>query len=418
MVKQNFIKSILVLVIIGLLAACSVSKQNTSPVITPKTDYFTGLLVYDPINHDTLIDINSEKYFTPASTTKLFTLFTALHTLGDSIATFNIYETTDSLYLQPLADPTFLYDTLPNKSFEYIKSINKPIVLVQNNDFKDFIFGNGWQWDDYQYSYMPEKSIMPIYGNVIKISHRSTFPKYFQSFLSNVDSVIINRDFYANQFYFKANQKGQTIVPFKTSLELSATLLADTLNLPVEQMSKTNYKLKPYISTPTLPIYKQLMSKSDNFIAEHLLLMVAKNQTGSFSVGDAIDWSLENLYSDIPQKPRWEDGSGLSRYNLFTPQSMVYLLEKYLTEYGFEFIKDLFPSNTENNALKQWYPFETKYMYAKTGTLSNNHNICGYMLTKKGRLLIFSYMNNHFMQDIVEVRQTMNEQLIEIYNNH
>ena len=32
---------------------------------------------------------------------------------------------------------------------------------------------------------------------------------------------------------------------------------------------------------------------------------------------------LENQLKDIKQQPRWVDGSGLSRYNLFSPMSFV-----------------------------------------------------------------------------------------------
>ena len=415
---HKFIISLFILIFIGLFSACSVSKQHTDQVISNDVDYFSGLLVYDPINHDTLIDINSDKYFTPASTTKLFTLYTALKTLGDSIATFNFYESNDSLYLEPLADPSFLYETLPNLSFDFIKSKQKPIALLFTENFTDFIYGSGWQWDDFQYYFMPEKSVFPLYGNLVNIKNGKISPYYFQPQLTAVKDADFNRDFYTNNFTYLKNDTVTLKVPYKTSLDLSASLLADTLNLPVHIISQIKYKLNPLVSTPTLPIYKRLMDKSDNFIAEQVLLIVARKYSGFYSVSDAIDWSLTNLYSDIPQRPRWEDGSGLSRYNLFTPQSMVYLLEKYLTDYGFEFIKDIFPSNTENNALKQWYPFETTYMYAKTGTLSNNHNICGYLITKKGRLLIFSYMNNHFIQDIDEIRKTMNENLINIYNSY
>ena len=48
-------------------------------------NYFQGLLVYDPVTKDTLYNHNSQKYFTPASNTKIITLYTSLKTLPEKI---------------------------------------------------------------------------------------------------------------------------------------------------------------------------------------------------------------------------------------------------------------------------------------------------------------------------------------------
>ncbi|PID68928.1 MAG: hypothetical protein CR968_00505 [Flavobacteriia bacterium] len=418
MLKTVTIKTALILTIMWLITACSVSKNSSKDtVIQPGQPYFYGFMLYEPATHDTLIDINSKHYFVPASTTKLFTLYTAMQTLGDSLATFNYYKTSDTLYLQPLADPSFLYDSLPNTTLDFLQKTQKPITIIAD-DFTDFVYGNGWQWDDFQYSYMPEKSLMPVYGNKICITEYNIVPRYFKPLTHRVDSLISRRDFYSNTFYYPSGTDRRVEVPFRTSLELSALLLADTLQRPVNLSIYNDYLLQPYISTPTLPLYKHLMDKSDNFVAEQLMLIVAKQQTGTYKVDRAIEWSLTHLFQDIPQQPRWEDGSGLSRYNLFTPRDMVYILDKFLQTYGMDTVKDIFPSNTRHRALQQWYPYEKTYLYAKTGTLSNNHNICGYILTKSGRVLIFSYMNNNFIQPVEDIRRSVNSQLIKVYNQY
>ena len=47
--------------------------------------------------------------------------------------------------------------------------------------------------------------------------------------------------------------------------------------------------------------------------------------------------------------------------------------------------------------LKDWYQDpEGPYLFGKTGSLSNNHNLCGYLKTRSGKVLAFSFMNNHF----------------------
>lgn len=403
-----------------LIQSCSTSKKiQRTYLADTTTNYFTGLVVYDPIKGDTIINYNGNKYFTPASTVKLFTLYTSLKTLPDSIATISYHEEADTLYFKALADPSFLHDSLPNSTFAFLKSSTKNLAYVPQH-FDDFIYGDGWQWDDYPFYYMPEKSIFPLYGNLAKLTGNKIKPAYFQKHLKEEPNPSVNRDFSTNKFYIAADKPNKTRwVPFKTAVGLSLKLLQDTLQKSISiAPSFKKYSFKPYRSTPTQALYQRLMNESENFIAEQLFLIIAKNKTNEYKVGNAIDFALDSLFSDIPDSPRWVDASGLSRYNIFTPRSMVYLLDKMLHSFGKEASLRLLPQNGEQGSLQKWYPSQTTYLYAKTGSLSNNHNLSGYLITKKGKLLIFSYMNNNYTNKSSEVRKKMNQVLLQIYNNY
>ena len=121
----------------------------------------------------------------------------------------------------------------------------------------------------------------------------------------------------------------------------------------------------------------------------------------------------------MPDKPRWVDGSGLSRGNLFTPRDMVKLLELIYEE-----VKDkdrlfeMLPAGGKTGTLRNAYPkTDQPFVYGKTGSLSNNHNQSGYVVTKSGRTLIFSFMNNSFVLPTADVRKEMVRIVTYIHDN-
>jgi D-alanyl-D-alanine carboxypeptidase/D-alanyl-D-alanine-endopeptidase (penicillin-binding protein 4) len=108
-----------------------------------------------------------------------------------------------------------------------------------------------------------------------------------------------------------------------------------------------------------------------------------------------IDTLLKTDFKDLPTKPRWVDGSGLSRYNLFSPKDFIYILNKLQNEFGFARMKRILPTGGQGT-LTNYYESDAGYIYAKTGSMSNNVSLSGYLITKKGKLLTFSVIINNF----------------------
>ena len=125
-------------------------------------------------------------------------------------------------------------------------------------------------------------------------------------------------------------------MPFVThGIQSALELLPDTIGkqityLPV--LKKRPAKLTTIFSQPTDSLLKTMMYRSDNFYAEQSLLMVSQEKLGEMNDRKIIDTLLKTDLSDLPQKPRWVDGTGLSRYNLFTPNDFVVLLQKMQRE--------------------------------------------------------------------------------------
>ena len=159
-------------------------------------------------------------------------------------------------------------------------------------------------------------------------------------------------------------------------------------------------------SQPSDSLYKPMMHTSDNFFAEQTLLMASNEYLSYMSDKEMIDTLLKDELKDVPQKPKWVDGSGLSRYNLFTPKDFVYILNKIKNEFGWARIKNILATGGEGT-LKNYYKKDTGYIFAKTGTLSNNCALSGYLTTEKNKLLIFSVLVNNYQTGATPVRRAV-----------
>jgi len=130
--------------------------------------------------------------------------------------------------------------------------------------------------------------------------------------------------------------------------------------------------------------------------AEQLLFLIGSKLDTKLNTRKIIREILgDAVFAGIPDRPRWVDGSGLSRYNLMTPRSMIWVLEQLDSHLTDAEIKDWFPSGEYLGTLPK--ELEHLNLQAKTGTLSNNFCLSGYLDTVSGKRLHFSWMNNHFM---------------------
>ena len=412
----------------GLLVftSCSINRQvakiaqkellNDSALLPA----YVGVSVFEPATGKYWYQHDAAKYFVPSSNAKLFTLYAGLKYLGDSIPGIKYYETADTLFIQPTGDPSLLHpDFKIQRVAGFLKTKNKPIILNDAN-WKEEALGYGWAWDDYNGYYMAERSALPVYGNVIRWSQsinennqltiKSTpFLNWQTNFkpdsLNKAFSVTRNRD--ENVFHITTGKEKQAAeeTPFVTNgVEATKLFLSDSLKISItSNLSATNYKLSTLFSIPSDSLFKPMMHNSDNFLAEQTLLMTANEKLGVMNDEAIISYLLKNELKDVPQKPKWVDGSGLSRYNLFTPQSFIWLLNKMKNEFGWDRIKNILPTGGEGT-LRSLFINEKGFVFAKTGTLSNHTSLSGYVITKKNKLLIFSLQANHFLTGATPVR--------------
>ncbi|MFY0601804.1 MAG: D-alanyl-D-alanine carboxypeptidase [Cyclobacteriaceae bacterium] len=420
---------ILVCIISGLFGCQSLRYSVTNGDISKElrkseifSNQFTGFTLYDPEGERYLCNYNDELYFTPASNTKILTTLACLENLGDSIATFTFQESNDSIFISPLADPTFLHpDFLFQKPFDYLKgkkvSVNMPKVKINK-------FGSGWAWDDFNYNFQKELALFPIYGNAVHLSKERDsivvtpdfFQNYTQSIVGKEGRNKYSRSEFLNVFKVElaSDSSSQNIeVPFIYSEELLTQLLEDTLSITPDFIAEDNLYPDTLYSQSKFHAISMMMLPSDNFLAEQLLIHCALIN-GFQNIDQYRAHLLAEWSSFLPHKVKWVDASGLSRYNLITPRSNVSVLNRIYENQSWQTIMNIFPIGGVSGTIKKWYASETPYIIAKTGTLSNNHNLSGYIKTKSGRTLIFSLMNNHYLGSSSTIKQEMEKFLLNI----
>ena len=396
-----------------------------------------GIAVYDPAQAAFLYQYQSDKYFIPASNTKLFSFYAGLKYLGDSLVGMRYRITDTALLVLPSGDPTFLHPSYMSQPvIDLMRKTGKHIWIADDN-WEDYAMGRGWSWDDYNDDYAAERNSFPIYMNMIrwvqdrpKGSSNDPFggsPSVYS--LPEVDwpvdfnpdttkkSFFVHRDFLRNAFLVTEGREGhaEQYTPFITGgLVAAATLLKDTAGNPAA-VKHFGGSLHPDAwtvlhSRPVDSMFRPMMYYSDNFFAEQTLLMVGNEMLGTMNDSRTIDWLLKGAFDSLPQKPVWVDGSGLSRYDLFTPQDFIWLLNKMQREFGLARMERLLPTGG-TGTLGSYYRQDSTFIYAKTGSLSGVVALSGYVFTKSGRLLLFSVLINNYSGSGAAVRRQI-EKLI------
>jgi D-alanyl-D-alanine carboxypeptidase/D-alanyl-D-alanine-endopeptidase (penicillin-binding protein 4) len=238
-----------------------------------------------------------------------------------------------------------------------------------------------------------------MYGNVVRVAKNagqlSVTPLFFKDSTKGINATInkgfsVSRQMASNQFLVQPAAGNNTLeeIPYRTSnwttapLTLEASLLSEALGgtkvIALEDARENN---APVTATKV--------------------------------------YLLANDLSDLAQKPNWVDGSGLSRYNLFTPENFTSILHKMYKAYSFERLQNIFPTGGEvGGTLSSNYKNLNGKIFAKTGTLSGQVALSGYLITKKGKTLIFSVLVNNHTTTASNVRKAVEQFIQVLYNKN
>ena len=350
-------------------------------------------------------------YMTPASNTKLLTFLGASQQFKELPAVSYFKEKDSIIHFKstgyPLLFHPFYKDTILDAFFN-----QKGLWNYHVNKDSPKPHGSGWAWDDYSYYYAAETSVFPIYGNTLQAQIDAKELKMSPSFFASktiLDSLgkAFKRAYDRNTFHFNpaAWTAGDTLYrPFITSDSLFVKLLEHEIGQPVQvadgNSAEPQWNFLYTAAEETL--YSALLQDSDNGIAEALLLMISQKNFNGMTPEKAIALLLDQWKPWLPDPIAWVDGSGISRYNMITPRTVVRVLQKIHETVGWQIIESYFPKGATSGTLKK---YSNTALYAKTGTLRHNHNLSGYWVHPKGETFVFSIMVNHHTASTAEVRE-------------
>ncbi|HZV71544.1 MAG TPA: D-alanyl-D-alanine carboxypeptidase [Saprospiraceae bacterium] len=413
-----------------VLISCNTSKQtiqaqeNSLQKVWAKLDLFskhhTGLSIYDLEKGSWVFNYRDDNYFVPASCTKILTMYATLRYMDEQIPAAYYKYKGDTILVWGGGDPGTFYPDINEQSpfIDFLKSTEKSI-LFSNAQFNTTRYGKGWAWDDFPFSYQCERTAFPIYGNRLWVDRNydtiSITPKYFNQVISVKPdtSESKGRNDWGNMYFYNFDSlipEAHVTIPISFFENDTKLIWSEALgkNILWNDLPLIGNALQVKGSSRD-SLIKLMMQESDNFVSEQLLLACSMDQLRHMSEHDIIDKLLTGPMKDIPDTIRWVDGSGLSRYNLMTPRSLIWVMRQIIKQKGLSYVKSMFPAAGQSGTLKADYAGKNgqPYIFAKSGTLRNTYCLTGILVPKSGHVLIFSWMNNDFYGDNTSLKLSM-----------
>lgn len=323
-------------------------------------------------------------------------------------------------------------------------------VIGDESYFRGEPLGDGWQWNDIQWYFGAEASALSINGNEVGVNilppdktgapplvNVSTLDGYVsvQNAMITVNrgerlTVGIKRDLSTNsvrvwgEFPLGSRGFGARLSVHNPALWAAGLFLAtlkargivvegktqqrDSRHPPSERFDPARSKELAFVlSSPLREITRDTNKESVNLNAELILrtlgrerhdMLSAPEPVGRERGDDEVGLTLIRLWLSRAGIPTGglalHDGSGLSRLNLVTPESISRLLVAVAkTAVGPAFRESL-PISGRDGTLGGRLRTITDRVSAKTGALTYDNSLSGYLTTTTGEVLAFSVLCN------------------------
>lgn len=360
-----------------------------------------GAIVIDTATGEILAEKNSHTLMTPASSSKVVSALTALDNLGAEyrIPT-EVYLADNKLYLRGYGD-------------QYLNPGDGSANLVDGQ-------GNlGELAAQVQHS-LKEKGIssVELYLDDLQFGTQKLLPTWIKDETTDYQSVTAPLAVRGGLAAPPQNV-GFVADPAAAALNVFANRLEEQgIKIQVSGREKTRggaEKIAQVYSAPLYETMRDTLVYSDNMQAEVMcrISAIKKGKTGEFSDDVAVAAETLNKLHLPTEEYRNEDCSGLSSNNRITPYLLAQVLQK-ATEKGQDQLRPLLsalPMGALNGTLNSRFFNEAASgkVWAKTGSLAQARSLSGFLETKSGRTLTFSFIVDSFApQDGEQAKMAIN----------
>ncbi len=324
-----------------------------------------------------------------------------------------------------------------------VKNISGDLI-GDDSYFHDPPFGSGWNWEDFQEYYGAEVSALTINDNTLQlkvkpgeiegapcrlifnpstsyvaVSNRTqTVAKGGQRHIELYRPVAENLVYISGQVPINDpgsdedvtmhNPAGLFVTFFREALARHGITVAGRLRtvdwkdreaMPLDQ--KQWIELGSMESSPVRDIVREVMKPSQNLYTDLMLAHVGESLQSGQSASSAGLRELNKFLAEAGVKHGdtiFEEGSGLGRDNLTTPNATVALLTFMSHHKNFEVYMNALPVAGVDGTLKRRMKGTAAAgnVRAKTGTLRWANSLSGYVTTAAGEHLVFSMMLNRY----------------------
>ncbi|MFA0567327.1 serine-type D-Ala-D-Ala carboxypeptidase [Vibrio gallaecicus] len=392
----------------------------------------SSLIVESLDSSEEFISLNSDRFYPPASTLKLVTALAAKLELGNDFHySTSLYKSGSDVVISFSGDPTLKREHLKQLLRDYKKKYGNQIdgsIFLDNSAFTGYDRAVGWPWDILGVCYSAPASAITLDENCAQASiytqddghTRVYIPAHYPITVNTETSTVSRSGQKATQCSLEltttpdneyqlsgclierkkplplkfAIQNPELYVQNVTS-DLVAELKMDIKGqITVKSTSSSKMTLVSKHRSPSLPsLLNTMLKESDNLIADNLTKTLGATffvQAGSFNNGtEAIKQILLSKAGIDLQSAKLTDGSGLSRNNRMTAESMTQVLH-YIWENEKELnLLQSMPKSGLSGTLRyrksmRKAPIEGNII-AKSGSLYGSYNMAGFGLDKAGQ---------------------------------
>ena len=384
-----------------------------------------SISVFDLEKKEDIVSIQTNKKILPASTLKLRTFLGALQSFGFTLPMLHYKKQDGRFYFWSSGYPLLAHPNYSSHEVLAFLKKQKDSLFYISRPMTSPALGSGWAWDDTSFAFSAKKSSFPFHGNLIQIisSPETNSLKFSPPNFEQLISYTRNKEFYEllnnKQVYRLSRRKADTLsLPSTPSDSLFVQLLESAIARPIYRLAKQEIPFVDYKTQTTskTTLYKAILHDSDNLIAESLLLMLSGTSQWELNTQQGLA-ILFKQNKTLKQQFQQVDGSGLSRYNLASPKGILEVLSEIYKKIGSTNIKTLFPQANSVGTLNDYAPEQVlDYVYAKSGSLNNNHVLAGFIFSAYKKNYAFVISVNNYTGDKQAVQDAIGAQLSIIYN--